>query len=81
MLTPAETISLFLIWEKLKGPSSSWYPYIALLPKSYTNAAYWTEDEIYLLPEDMQEKVTSQITKVRLVLSNLQLFCGEWYTL
>lgn len=75
MLTPAETISVFLIWEKLKGPSSSWYPYIALLPKSYTNAAYWTEDEIYLLPEDMQEKVTSQITKVRLVLSNLQLFC------
>ncbi len=59
-----QVMSIFLACEKQRGSLSPWAAYINVLPESYTNAAYWTEHEVHLLPCHLQPKAQDQIKDV-----------------
>lgn len=43
---PWKALILVLIYEHLQGASSTWKPYLDILPKSFDTLMYWSEDEL-----------------------------------
>jgi len=50
----------FLIWEKLKGEKSFWYPYISVLPEETEWLMDWNSEEI----SELQDSILSRDTQV-----------------
>ena len=64
-LSTKQMLCIFLLCEKYRGRSSFWYPYIATLPKSFSTPAYFSEEEIQVLPCDLQSECCVQLRSVR----------------
>ena len=64
-LSTKQMLCVFLLYEKYRGRNSFWYPYITTLPKSFTTPAYFSEEEIQLLPCDLQSERCVQLRSVR----------------
>lgn len=64
VLSAKQMLCIFILHEKYRGRSSFWYPYISTLPKSFNTPAYFQEDELQLLPSDLQKDCAVQITTV-----------------
>ena len=65
LLSTKQMLCVFLLYEKYRGRSSFWYPYIATLPKSFNTPAYFSEEEIKLLPCDLQNECCVQLMSVK----------------
>ncbi|KAK2560011.1 SET domain-containing protein 4 [Acropora cervicornis] len=65
LLSTKQMLCVFLLYEKYRGRSSFWYPYIATLPKSFNTPAYFSEEEIQLLPCDLQNECCVQLTSLK----------------
>ena len=50
-----EGLAIFLMCERCRGNTSSWHPYIQSLPSSYTDATWWSEQQIHQLPDHVEE--------------------------
>lgn len=64
-LSVKQMLCSFLLYEKYRGRTSFWYPYIKTLPKSFNTPAYFSEEEIQPLPFDLQHESGVQVTTVR----------------
>ncbi|KAJ8030597.1 SET domain-containing protein 4 [Holothuria leucospilota] len=73
-LTARLIICAFLIIEKMKGSSSFWAPYIRCLPESFDTPAYFTEEELSLLPDSLQVKSKEQRVKIQQEFRKLKQF-------
>ena len=62
--TVLQVLCLYLMCEQAKGPVSDWWPYIKILPKSYSNPIYWTTDELSMLPDYLKNQANTQIRQV-----------------
>lgn len=60
--------------EKMKGSSSFWAPYIRCLPESFDTPAYFTEEELSLLPDSLQVKSKEQRVKIQQEFRKLKHF-------
>ena len=70
-----QVLSLFLAYEFISGLKSEWHPYIDMLPGSYTNAAYWSENELNSLPSYLIPKAKEQIQQLNKSYEEVQEFC------
>ena len=64
-LKPLLMLCVFILYEKRRGKSSFWHPYISTLPKSFNTPAYFNEEELNALPSSLREQCKTQIKTVR----------------
>lgn len=64
-LKPLLMLCVFILYEKHRGKSSFWHPYISTLPKSFNTPAYFNEEELNTLPSSLREQCITQIKTVR----------------
>ncbi|KAJ0005271.1 hypothetical protein NQD34_011485, partial [Periophthalmus magnuspinnatus] len=67
-------LCVFLVLERYRASLSEWFPYIDVLPTSYTCPAYFTDDVITLLPQCVQSRALDQRTSVEELHSSNQSF-------
>ena len=58
-------LCVFILYEKYRGKSSFWYPYISTLPRSFNTPAYFSEEELDALPSSFREECAMQIKTMR----------------
>ena len=63
-LKPLLMLCVFILYEKHRGESSFWYPYISTLPRSFSTPAYFNDVELNALPSSLSEQCTTQINTV-----------------
>nr|XP_006820034.1 PREDICTED: SET domain-containing protein 4-like [Saccoglossus kowalevskii] len=63
-LSPMQVICTYLICERSRQKDSFWYNYIKVLPKSYSNPVYFTNEEINWLPRRIKRKVFDECEKI-----------------
>ncbi|XP_034537584.1 SET domain-containing protein 4 [Notolabrus celidotus] len=74
-LSPLLALCVFLVCERHRGESSDWFPYINVLPTSYTCPTYFTDDVMAVLPASIRRKALDQREAVREIHSlNLEFF-------
>ncbi|KAK5882834.1 hypothetical protein CesoFtcFv8_021379 [Champsocephalus esox] len=74
-ISPLLALCVFLVCERHRGEASDWFPYIDVLPKTYTCPAYFSDDVMAVLPTSVQRKALDQREEVRGVhSSHLSLF-------
>ncbi|KAK5854352.1 hypothetical protein PBY51_015429 [Eleginops maclovinus] len=74
-ISPLLALCVFLVCERHRGEASDWFPYIEVLPKTYTCPAYFTDDVMAVLPASVQRRALEQREAVRGVhSSHLNLF-------
>lgn len=74
-VSPLLALCVFLMCERHRGEASDWFPYIDVLPTSYTCPVYFTEEVIAVLPPCVQRKAREQRDAVReLYSSNKDFF-------
>lgn len=83
-LRPWISIALFLLREKALGPSSPWFPYLRILPRSTNSPIFWSDEELLEIQgtqllsttEGVKEYVQSEFMKVEeeIILPNTSLF-------
>ncbi|XP_071800810.1 SET domain-containing protein 4-like isoform X1 [Asterias amurensis] len=71
-MTSQQALAIFLLYEATKGRDSMWFPYIAIIPPSYTTPAFFNQEELQLLPKNLLTLATAQITKVRTAFKELE---------
>lgn len=49
-LSPLLALCVFLVCERQRGEASDWFPYIDVLPSSYTCPAYFSDTVVDVLP-------------------------------
>ncbi|XP_028323987.1 SET domain-containing protein 4 isoform X2 [Gouania willdenowi] len=59
-LPPLLVLCVFLVCERHRGDASDWFPYIHLLPHTYTCPAYFTDDVMEVLPPCMKRRALEQ---------------------
>lgn len=59
-LSPLLALCVFLVCERHRGEASDWFPYIDVLPTSYTCPAYFTDEVMAVLPPCVQRKAREQ---------------------
>ncbi|XP_041645235.1 SET domain-containing protein 4 isoform X2 [Cheilinus undulatus] len=64
-LSPLLVLCVFLICERHRGEASDWFPYIDVLPTSYTCPVYFTEDVMAVLPDSVRRRAVEQREAVR----------------
>lgn len=64
-LTPMQCLIVLLVWEKHKDKGSEWYPYIDILPSSFTTPAYFSSRELSLLPISVRTKASDKIKQLK----------------
>lgn len=64
-LSPLLALCVFLVCERHRGEASDWFPYIDVLPTSYTCPAYFTDEVMAVLPPSVQRKAREQREAVR----------------
>ncbi|XP_059179881.1 SET domain-containing protein 4 [Centropristis striata] len=73
-LSPLLALCVFLLCERHRGEASDWFPYIDVLPTTYTCPAYFTNDVIGVLPASVQRRALQQREAVREIHSSNQDF-------
>ncbi|KAL4233758.1 SET domain-containing protein 4 [Mactra antiquata] len=63
-LTPQQCLTVFLIWEKHKHTESPWFPYINMLPVTFTSPGYFSSTELSFLPKCVRLKVDEVLEKL-----------------
>ena len=61
---PLLMLCVFILYEKHRGKSSFWHPYIITLPWSFNTPAYFNDEELNALPSSLREQCTTQIIAV-----------------
>ncbi|XP_053292564.1 SET domain-containing protein 4 [Pleuronectes platessa] len=64
-LSPLVALCAFLVCERHRGEASHWFPYISVLPPSYTCPVYFTDDIVRLLPACVRSRAFEQREAVR----------------
>uniref|UniRef100_A0A1A7Z941 SET domain containing 4 n=1 Tax=Nothobranchius furzeri TaxID=105023 RepID=A0A1A7Z941_NOTFU len=59
-LSPLLVLCVFLVCERHRGEASDWFPYIDVLPCTYTCPAYFSDDVIDVLPADVRRQAMDQ---------------------
>ncbi|XP_041866795.1 SET domain-containing protein 4 [Melanotaenia boesemani] len=59
-LSPLLAICVFLVCERHRGEASDWFPYISVLPDTYTCPAYFTDEVMAVLPAGVQRRAVEQ---------------------
>ncbi|PIK41445.1 putative SET domain-containing protein 4-like isoform X2 [Apostichopus japonicus] len=59
-LTARLLLCAFVIYERQKGPSSFWAPYIGCLPDAFSTPSYFTSEELQHLPAALRQRATEQ---------------------
>ncbi|KAK1905519.1 SET domain containing protein 4 [Dissostichus eleginoides] len=78
-ISPLLALCVFLVCERHRGEASDWFPYIDVLPKTYTCPAYFSDDVMAVLPTSVQRKALDQREEVRGIhSSHLSLFRWAW---
>lgn len=73
-LSPLAALCIFLVCERHRGEASDWFPYIDVLPTTYTCPAYFSDDAIAVLPTSVQIRALKQREAVREIHSANQDF-------
>ncbi|XP_070696721.1 SET domain-containing protein 4 [Pempheris klunzingeri] len=73
-LSPLLALCVFLVCERHRGEASDWFPYINVLPTTYTCPAYFTDDVMAALPASMRRRALEQREAVREIYSFNQDF-------
>ncbi|CAJ1066792.1 SET domain-containing protein 4 [Xyrichtys novacula] len=74
-LSPLLALCVFLVCERHRGEASDWFPYISVLPTSYTCPAYFTDDVMAVLPASVRRRALDQREAVQEIhSSNLDFF-------
>lgn len=63
-LKPLLMLCVFILYEKHRGKSSFWHPYISALPSSFNTPAFFNEEELNALPSSLHEQCITQINTV-----------------
>lgn len=58
-------LCVFILYEKERGKSSFWHPYINTLPRSFNTPAYFSKEELNALSSSLHEACAVQIKTVR----------------
>ncbi|XP_068183297.1 SET domain-containing protein 4 isoform X2 [Antennarius striatus] len=58
--SPSLALCVFLVCERHRGEASDWFPYIEVLPTSYTCPAYFTDDVMAVLPISVRGRALEQ---------------------
>ncbi|XP_028458541.1 SET domain-containing protein 4 [Perca flavescens] len=64
-LSPLVALCVFLVCERHRGEASDWFPYIDVLPTTYTCPAYFTDDVMAVLPTSVRRRALEQREAVR----------------
>ncbi|XP_020776684.1 SET domain-containing protein 4 isoform X2 [Boleophthalmus pectinirostris] len=72
--SPLLVLCVFLVLERHRVPLSEWYPYIDVLPTTYTCPVYFADDVIALLPKVVQRHALEQRASVQELHSSNQDF-------
>lgn len=79
-LSPLVALCIFLVCERHQGEASDWFPYINVLPSTYTCPAYFKDEIMAVLPASVQIKALKQREAVQEIHSANQDFirweCG-----
>ncbi|XP_028279907.1 SET domain-containing protein 4-like [Parambassis ranga] len=59
-LSPLLALCVFLVCERHRGEASDWFPYIDVLPSTYTCPAYFTDDIMAVLPASVRRRALEQ---------------------
>jgi len=65
-LSSYDILSTFLMYERHCGVQSQWFPYINMLPQTYSTPVYWSPETLLSLPPDISEDarlLTNKIAK------------------
>lgn len=74
-MSPLLALCTFLICERHLGEDADWFPYIKVLPTSYTCPAYFSDEVISLLPSILRRRALEQKQEVQeLHVSSLAFF-------
>ncbi|XP_047206670.1 SET domain-containing protein 4 isoform X3 [Girardinichthys multiradiatus] len=73
-LSPLLALCVFLVCERQHGEGSDWFPYIDVLPSSYTCPAYFSDAVLDVLPVAMRRWALEQREEVREMHSSNQEF-------
>ena len=76
-LDPVQCLCIFLVVERHLGTSSDWFPYLQVVPVSYTNAAYWTDQQLSLLPPWVQPQAQEHIRNLTKSFESIQSFLSK----
>ena len=60
-LSAEQLLVLWLVYQRRQGEHSSAYPYIRLLPQSYSSLEWWTEAEARFLPHSADSAATVEV--------------------
>ncbi|MED6265338.1 hypothetical protein CHARACLAT_024448 [Characodon lateralis] len=73
-LSPLLALCVFLVCERQHGEGSDWFPYIDVLPSSYTCPAYFSDAVLDVLPVAVRRWALEQREAVREMHSSNQEF-------
>lgn len=73
-LSPLLALCVFLVCERHRGEASDWFPYIDVLPSTYTCPAYFTDDVMAVLPASVRRRALEQREVVQELHSSNQNF-------
>lgn len=73
-LSPLLALCVFLVCERQRGEASDWFPYIDVLPSSYTCPAYFSDTVVDVLPAAVRRRALEQREVVREIYSSNQEF-------
>lgn len=59
-LSPLVALCIFLVCERHRGEASDWFPYIDVLPSTYTCPVYFTDETIAVLSASVQLRALKQ---------------------
>ncbi|XP_062511614.1 SET domain-containing protein 4-like [Corticium candelabrum] len=79
-LNHIQLLCLFLIYERCLGSDSYWYPYIAMLPHTFTIPPLLNEGEMSLLPSHLQDRADGMKVSVMEQYDDMQRkvsFCDQ----
>lgn len=72
--SPLLVLCVFLVLERHRSPFSEWFPYIDVLPRTYSCPVYFTDDVMNLLPISLKERALEQRASVQELHSSNQHF-------
>lgn len=73
-VSPLLVFCVFLVLERHRAPLSEWFPYIDVLPTTYTCPAYFSDDVMNVLPNAVRGRALEQRTSVQELHSSNQPF-------